>query len=643
MRLGVLFSGVVLLLSSATAQAAVPLEVYGQLPSLENFSISPDGKHLAYVTDVNGKRTILISSLEQGAVVAGIDPGMQKLRDLSWGDNDHLVFTTSITRGVMGASGVRGENWMAQVYSLSRKAYDGVLLHGEYHLNVVLSIPTPRMVDGRMFLFVEGVTFTDQRGVDALYRQNLETGKNSLVEKGTLNVDTEWVMGEGGEPVARSEYNDDNKMWSLKIRHGAGYSTVYSTPAAIETPWIVGLMPDGKSILIGMQMGGKAIFKQFSMVTDAEEAAPAVDDSFSGSVEDPATHRLIGWYGVGRTRTYHFFDKAVQAAWDGLAASFPDEIVELVSWTADRKQIVIKVDGKRDGTSYFLIDLNTHKASFLGSSYKGVEPGDIAEVKFITYKAADGTVIPAYLTLPIGKTAKDLPLVVLPHGGPASRDYPTFDWWAQAIASRGYAVIQPQFRGSDGFGWDHMAAGFGQWGRKMQTDLSDGVRYLAGQGIIDPKRVCIVGASYGGYAALAGAALDRGVYRCAVADAPVTDPRNMLRWIKDRQGGDATTGTQRYWTRFLGATDMDDPKLNEISPLRHAADVNIPILLIHGRDDFVVPVQQSTDMESALRDAGKDVILVKLDGEDHWLSRSETRQKMLAATIQFLEAKNPPN
>jgi len=263
-------------------------------------------------------------------------------------------------------------------------------------------------------------------------------------------------------------------------------------------------------------------------------------------------------------------------------------------------------------------------------------------VKYISYAAADGRTIPAYLTLPRGRTPKNLPLVVLAHGGPTAQDEPGFDWWAQALASRGYAVLQPQFRGSTGLGWEHLSAGFGQWGRKMQTDLSDGVRYLAAQGIADPKRVCIVGGSYGGYAALAGPTLDRGVYRCAVAVAPVSDPHEMLRWQRNRQLTSDSIAL-RFWARFMGVEGYDDPKLSEISPAAHAARADAPILLIHGNHDTVVPISQSEDMDSALRTAGKSVSFVRLDSEDHWLSRSETREQMLQATVAFLETHNPAN
>ena len=182
-------------------------------------------------------------------------------------------------------------------------------------------------------------------------------------------------------------------------------------------------------------------------------------------------------------------------------------------------------------------------------------------------------------------------------------------------------------------------AGFGQWGRKMQTDLSDGVRYLAKQGVVDPARVCIVGGSYGGYAALAGVTLDPGVYRCAVSVAGISDLRRFRRWSGDKY----LSWSERYWDRFMGTADQNDPALLAISPIEHVSAVTVPVLLIHGRDDTVVPFEQSDVMLSALKRAGKSVELVTMKHEDHWLSRSETRLQMLQASVEFLKANNPPN
>jgi dipeptidyl aminopeptidase/acylaminoacyl peptidase len=275
----------------------------------------------------------------------------------------------------------------------------------------------------------------------------------------------------------------------------------------------------------------------------------------------------------------------------------------------------------------------------VGKVYDGID--ESMETKRITYAAADGFKIPAYLTLPAGRPPTKLPLIVFPHGGPAARDTADFGWWAQAMASRGYAVLQPQFRGS-ALDRQFVAAGFGEWGRKMQTDLSDGVRYLEKEGTIDPKRVCIVGGSYGGYAALAGVTLDPGIYRCAVSVAGISDLKRFLEWVnsRDRVGAHIS---QRYWDRFMGVENYKDLNLDAISPIKHIDAVTVPVLLIHGRDDTVVPFEQSDVMLSALKKAGKSVELVTLKKEDHWLSRGETRLQMLTSSVAFLEANNPPN
>jgi dipeptidyl aminopeptidase/acylaminoacyl peptidase len=175
----------------------------------------------------------------------------------------------------------------------------------------------------------------------------------------------------------------------------------------------------------------------------------------------------------------------------------------------------------------------------------------------------------------------------------------------------------------------------------MQTDLSDGVRYLAKEGIVDPRRVCIVGASYGGYAALAGITLDPGVYQCAVSVAGPSDLKRLLNWVNDNHYTSKNI-EQRYWDRFMGVTGPNDPVLSQISPIDHIEAVNVPVLLIHGRDDTVVPFEQSEVMFTALQRAKKSAELVTLKHEDHWLSRSETRLQMLQATVAFLRAHNPP-
>ncbi|MEZ5565396.1 MAG: prolyl oligopeptidase family serine peptidase [Gammaproteobacteria bacterium] len=245
------------------------------------------------------------------------------------------------------------------------------------------------------------------------------------------------------------------------------------------------------------------------------------------------------------------------------------------------------------------------------------------------------------LTLPPGSTEKKLPVVILPHGGPIGvYDSPGFDWWAQAYASAGYAVFQPNFRGSGGRDTNFRKAGYREWGGKMLSDIADGLAALVAEDIVDPQRACIVGASYGGYAALAGVTLQQGLYRCAVSVAGPADMPAFLSWI--RRGSGTSSERLRFFLEAIGVGDTGNiGDTNRISPSELASRADAPILLIHGVDDTVVPIAQSITMEKALLDANKPCEFIRMKGADHWLSRGATRLKMLKASLAFVEQHNP--
>ena len=218
------------------------------------------------------------------------------------------------------------------------------------------------------------------------------------------------------------------------------------------------------------------------------------------------------------------------------------------------------------------------------------------------------------------------------NGGPHARDVFAFDWWAAFLASRGYAVLQPNFRGSTGYGYDWFNAGRNNWGDGiMQTDIEDGVDALIRAGIADPTRVCIVGASYGGYAALAGATLSPERFRCAISIAGVSDLPRMVE-VTARDSGSRFSGISDWWAGSMG----DAERQRRVSPVNHAGQVRAQILLMHGDNDSVVPLEQSQRMVSAMRDAGKETQLIVLRGEDHWLSNASTRIQMLRDMETFL-------
>jgi dipeptidyl aminopeptidase/acylaminoacyl peptidase len=256
-----------------------------------------------------------------------------------------------------------------------------------------------------------------------------------------------------------------------------------------------------------------------------------------------------------------------------------------------------------------------------------LEGRTLASVKSLAIRAPDGASIPAYLTLPPGKDPKKLPTVILPHGGPSARDYWGFDWLAQFLAARGYAVLQPEYRGSAGFGdaWLNKN-GFKNW-RTSIGDITASAKWLAEQGIADPQRTAILGWSYGGYAALQSAATEPSLYKAVVAIAPVTDLAMLKMDYHD------------FTIRNLVEEEIGTgPHVAEGSPLRHANDILVPVLLAHGDLDSNVRIAHSLKMEAALRSAGRDVKLMTFKGLDHQLDDSDARAEMLLSIGQFLEA-----
>lgn len=640
-----LWLGFVELLSMSVASGA-PLEAYGRLPALDNVTISPNGKEFAYVTGFQGESAVVVYDIDSAKVAAGVDVGPIKVRDLSWADNDNILITASTVALSHDLRGNKAERAVAQIFNVSSKSLHPLLVGSRMSFNTIFSRPVSRIIDGHTIVFVLAGHYVVRQGLIGLYAidigySDFAVNRTKIIEDGN-GLSAGWTVDSNGNEVAAEEYDEGSKNWVLKLKLNNRWVKTLDVVAPIDIPEIQGLSHDGRSLIVRLIDGGRRTAEEVSLADGSVKKLPEAGPYLDYPVEDERTGRVIGYLKINSSMHYTFFDRTEQDAWSSVAQAFSGETVRLVSWSTDRKRVIVRVEGTSSGCAYELIDLNTGLAKPIGPAFEGLGRADVSEVKYVTYAAADGMTIPAYLTLPRGRPAKDLPLIVLAHGGPTAQDEPGFDWWAQAFVSRGYAVLQPQFRGSDGLGWDHLAAGFGQWGRKMQTDLSDGVRYLAKQGTIDPKRVCIVGGSYGGYAALAGATLDRGVYRCAVADAPVADPHALLVWQRDRQIWSDSVEL-RFWTRLMGVESYDDPKLSEISPVAHAAQADIPILLIHGTNDTVVPISQSEDMDSALRGAGKTVSFLKLDSEDHWLSRSETREQMLAASVAFLEKNNPAN
>lgn len=630
-------------LMGVNAASAAPLEAYGRLPAMSDVAISANGLNVVYVANADGVATIVVQALD-GTVLQSVNLGARKVRSVSWADDDHAVVQLSTTAGIENIAYVH--EWF-QALSVNVKTGAAIQLptgSEQSVLNVMMDTPHGGLFDGKPVVWAslyakEAQSWQDDGHLD-LYRIDPDTGLARKHQMGDGDT-REFLAKSDGTVLARTKYRGKDGSWRLELRRGGGWSEAYAETALIDTPSLVGLSLDEKSVILDLwdndaQMWRLAPFA----IADGKRGETFGPEKPFGVVTDDA-QRLIGLSYNDIYTEYDFGEPRLKATWPQVRQVFAGRQVTLTSTTPDYAKLIVYVEGTGEPGGYYLVDMGAKKVKRIGAAYPALNGGDISQVQAIKYKAADGLEISGYLTLPNGKASKNLPLIVMPHGGPQARDTAGFDWWAQAMASRGYAVLQPNFRGSAGYGRKFVEAAYGEWGGKMQTDLSDGVRVLAKSGTIDPNRVCIVGASYGGYAALAGITLDKGVYRCAVAVAGVSDMGKMLDRETARSGSESTT--VRYWKRYMGVERSSDAKISERSPVNFAEKADGPVLLIHGKDDTVVYYDQSVAMRRALEKARKPVEFVTLKAEDHWLSREGTRQQMLMETVTFLEKNNPPN
>jgi dipeptidyl aminopeptidase/acylaminoacyl peptidase len=448
----------------------------------------------------------------------------------------------------------------------------------------------------------------------------------------------EWQTDGKGAVLARIDRNAISHTDRLVVYSGGNEHEGGTFPVTGDSDsGIVGVSEDGKAVMrLGRAAGGVRTLVRRDLASGAQSDvfAPQGYD-VGGPIKDEWTGRVAGVTYVDDKREYRFLDPKREALQRGVEQAFPGKSAGIVSSDMAADKLVVATDGPAEPPIYYLLDRATHNMRPVAVPYPDLMGVPLGEMKSHDYVARDGLAIHAYLTLPPGKPATNLPLVVMPHGGPDARDHLGFDWWAQFLANRGYAVLQPNYRGSAGYGEAFTQAGLRQWGLKMQDDISDGVKQVIAEGIADPKRVCIVGASYGGYAALAGAALSPDLYACAVAVAGVSDLPLMLR-TEHRMTGENSQASH-FWATRIGSSDENWDQLVATSPARHAASIRAPVLLIHGEGDTTVRIDQSEAMADALKAAGKSVTFIRIPGEDHYLNQTSTRVRVLSETEKFLE------
>lgn len=618
--------------------------------------LSPDGAHIAFVTNDNGGNQILLAAnMASGerhiANISGLVPHY-----VMWSDDDSLILVASqpgrldFLEGMVdftAAFGFELNDGFEALRMMSRQnASGGTGSNLGEEGNTGIDLNRGRIAGrvpstGEVMIAINGVSRRRN-----LHRAAPSSRRSTLVHDGGENT-LQYFLDRNGDPVARVDYDARGDYQSVRVVQDGIWEEIYALEnAEIEGLETYGLLPSG-DLAVGYYMNDRLSVLPLSLET-GEMGEPLFHDQnydLSRVIVDPHSNLVRGVVVETEYPTQIWFNAGI----DGLRAQLQTALGEvpttIETWSSDFSKLIVATHTPDAATTYYYFDGATGELSLFASSHPDLSGVTLPRREPYSFAANDGTTIPGYLTRAGGDGPQ--PTVILVHSGPQShetllvhgqpeaRTNGRFDYWAHFLASRGYTVLQPNFRGSDGYGYAWARAGDGQWGRLMQQDISDGVATLVDAGIADPDRICIVGASYGGYAALAGATITPDLYACAAAFAPVTDLPAMLGFIDRRTG--LSSATQAGFRRSI--LGLDDPMplaaADDVSP-RHLADrLGVPVLVLHGDGDSVVPIEQSLTFNNAVRD--RDLIeFVRLEDGDHWLTQPQTRITLLTELESFL-------
>jgi TonB family protein len=612
----------------------VPIEALAQVPFISEPLISPDGKHLLARINGDGKEMLAVYDLTQARdVPPRVIPHFGAIRWYGWAGKDRVLVGNSIFSLILAILPIQMTR--LSVYDLGTgKSTDIKAGGGLVGDTVIYTDP-----DGRYVLLSAQKDLDDSPSV---WRVDLATGAATEIQRKKADI-WSWFVDDTGN--VRGGISYDSNAWTIYRRDSAGElkragsgKVTADREAAID---MIGLLAGGDTgIIVTNELTGR--FGVYDYDLNAQTIGKPIFEHPEVDVTRPQVStdgRIVeAVYYEDDLPRVAWFTPELQQLQAQLDRTFPGKVNRVVNLTRDRGSALIWSGAADDPGTYYIFNRKAKRMEAFAAPYETLVGTRLSPVKPVRYSARDGLSIRAYLTLPAPGEAKRLPLIVLPHGGPFARTSYEFDPLVQLLASRGYAVLQPNFRGSTGFGRDFVERGYGEWGRKMQDDLDDGVAWLAGQGVVDPARVCIVGASYGGYAALWGAIRNPEIYRCAVSMAGVTDLRAMLKY--DARSMVATRYSKRWRLKVEGEAKRD---LAAVSPLQQAARLRIPVLIAHGELDSNVPADQSRQMVKALKARGAAVQSAFYPNAGHGFTRSADSLDFMKRVEAFLEVHNPAN
>ena len=638
MRKSVVLGALALLAGSAPVCAQdkaapppkIPIADFAALPVLKKPVLSPDGRRIAARRVEDGKTSIIILDADHpDAALRSYPIDKMEPYAVKWAGNRRLLLTILAQDKLYGMEIPYLRLVSVDVDTSAVRLLDSKS-RGMYAGDVLYADPTGS--------WAVVASQDDIFSYPSIKRVDLATGNATLVEKAKEGV-WDWYADDSG--IVRAGVAYSGRKWTVwyrdkpeeKLRALKGKFDE-DDDSAVDKFIFRG---DESWILTDERTGRFGLYKYDTKTAAIDEPIfehPEVD--VDDIVYDPATGKIRAIEYEDERKRVHWFDPEIKALQAKIDAALPAWVNLPTDWSGDNKRVLVWSYSGSDPGRYFLLDRRTNNMSPVVDPYDRIDPATLAQVKPVSYTARDGLKLHAYLTLPRGHEAKGLPLILMPHGGPFERDHWEYDAVVQFLANRGYAVFQPEFRGSTGYGKAFVEKGYGEWGRKMQDDLDDGVDWLARTGQIDPKRVCIVGGSYGGYAAMWGAIRNPDRYRCAASMAGVSDLPALLR--HDKQLFSATRYYREWRTQVAGVGNVD---LRAVSPIAFAAQLKVPLLIGHGEEDARVPPKQSHAMVEALTKAGAPVTSVFYKNSGHGFDNSADMADWLKQLEQFLARHNP--
>ena len=575
--------------------------------------ISPDGRHVAVTMSGGDSRVVVVRSVEAIRGATRDDPtvigsGGNFFNWYDWANDDRLVFSIRTSATEVG----RGGSFMVSLARLGSVGRDGSKLvmfdaepniHGFYHPNPAI-VSWLRDDPNHVLATINGSE--REWNSPRVDRVNVYSGQAVLVQRNRWGVQR-WIADDNGD--IRAGVKVDSHLRNRK-------ATIYYRED-VEARWEV-LQEVDYFNSRRMRAYRFAEEDPFVLLVSSSQ----LEDQLDRELRDDA---LFAYDLHDREITGRHQDSHRQNIIDTVKKALPGRRVEIVSHDQAKKRYFFRTYSDVIPAEYFLLDVDARRLDYVAAEYPAIADLGFSKMQEIEYTARDGYRIPAMLTMPVGGKRTGLPVVVYPHGGPRDRDEWGFDNYVQFLANRGYVVLQPQYRGSTGFGIDHEKAGYGQWGKLIQDDITDATKWLIESGIADPGRICIVGQDFGGYAAIMGAAKNPELYQCAASINAFLD---LLLMLEDSQNYIFDTIMRGTWNT--------PEEMRSVSPYHQADSIEAPVLLIASERDTIVPPKHSKRMKKRLKRLGKDVTYVELADGEHWRSSGSLEVIKLRSLEEFL-------